>query len=272
MEAEEIEEMLRQNGIELKENVNQHFLIDEGAVDIMIDSAEISKEDCILDIGAGTGIITERAAENARNVLAIEIDEDFKPILDKLPRNVEVLYDDALKILVHKKIRGFNKIIANIPYQTAEPLMRYLLTAKHVNNAVLIVPISFADKAIENPVYSAFLNIEIAAKLSADSFYPKPRTYSAIIKITRRQNYEEDRDSQAYVIRKLYCQGDKILKNALRDLLIDYYRLNKKEQLTKKKAKSKILSLGLSDEVLNQKVEGLHAEKYKEIAENISKE
>ena len=86
----------------------------------MIDSADLDKNDVVLEIGAGTGNLTKKIAKRAGRVIAFEIDKKFKPFLSRLPKNSKVHYENAWKyVQLHgkfKKKKEYNKVVANLPY------------------------------------------------------------------------------------------------------------------------------------------------------------
>ncbi|MBI2666606.1 hypothetical protein HYX13_03265 [Candidatus Woesearchaeota archaeon] len=247
--------------------LHQNFCVDEDVLAAMVDTGEVGKEDVILEIGAGTGLLTAKLAEKAKKVIAAEKDEKLKPLLQKMPKNVEIIFSDALKVL--PKIKEFNKIIvnkiiANIPYQLAEPLLRFLCTAQQVERTVLMVPRKFAVHAAEHPFFSAFFNFKVIADVPREAFYPQPKVVSAILLITPKKEV----NGSAFLLRQLFLQRDKKLKNALREGLIAVAEWQGKK-LSKKEATQKIDQLGLSEEVLEELVGRVKLKKIGEIVKKI---
>lgn len=267
---EEVMALLEKNKIEVNPRLDQHFLIDEEVISTEINAAELTKKDTVLEIGAGTGVLTSEIAKTAGKVFAFEKDIQFKSILKTMPKNVKVVFGDVMNLIIKTRATNFNKIVANIPYQICEPLIRYLIFAKNVNLAVLLVPEKFANSISENIIYTSFLKIENVAEVPAHSFYPEPSVSSAIIKITRRPDFEKDKDKLAFVVRKLYMQDTKKLKNGLRDALIDLSAASKKEKLTKKQADEIISKMKLDEKLLETEIQKLSNEDYKLISERIN--
>ena len=111
----------------IKPRLGQHFLINGFVADREINIANISKNDTVLEIGPGKGILTTRLAEKAKKVIAIEIDKYLvNLLLKKVPENVEIILGDALKIDFHE-LPKVDKIVSNIPYQISSPLTFKLL-------------------------------------------------------------------------------------------------------------------------------------------------
>lgn len=246
--------------------LHQHWCVDDNLIKDLIKEANLSKEDIVLEIGAGKGALTKELAKHCKKIIAVEIDIRLKKSLTA-PENVELIFADALKII--DKRNDFNKIVSNLPYQAAEPLLHYLCLTKNVSLSVLTVPKKFAQKAQLNPIFSAFLSIEIVREVSKESFFPQPKIKSALIKITKNT---EDNDD-LLIRRKLYLQRDKKLRNGLRDTLIDYYKL-KNKILTKKQAREIIGRLELDGEInrwSNTLIALIPAKLYSEISRKIIK-
>lgn len=103
---------------------DQFFLMDETVIKKTVDFADLKKSDTVLEVGAGTGNLTSELAKKAGRVIAFEIDTKFKPFLSKLPKNVEVHYENAWEyIQLHgkwKKKKEYNKVVSNLPYSFVE--------------------------------------------------------------------------------------------------------------------------------------------------------
>lgn len=176
---EETERIIKKLGS--NKDLDQHFLVDENIIDIMIDAAEIKPDEVVLEIGPGTGNITKKIAKQAKKVIAIEIDKKFKPIL-KYIKNTEVLFGNALDILKNTEF-DFDLIIANMPFQLCESIFQAMIKTKNMKRCVLIVPRSFYLKFREHSLFSSFFKIEMVDELSKECFYPEPNTTSVIVKI-----------------------------------------------------------------------------------------
>ncbi len=251
----------------LNDLYDQHFLIDEEIIKNMVAAAEITKDDKVLEIGPGTGNITRELVKIAKKVIVIEIDEQFKEPLDEIPGNLIVIFGDAIDLLKEGDIRGFNKIVSNLPYQIGEPLMHYLITAKHVKLTVITAPREFIAKMQRNPIFSAFLDIEDIEEIPKGAFYPVPRTRSVIACIRQRPDYDSDKDGKAFIRRELYLQKDKKLKNALREAIISLERSMHGKKITKKESNSITSSIGIDKETLEKEIESLPIDIYQEIAD-----
>ena len=254
--------LLKQHHLSPHAFKDQHFCIDQEVLRTLTKAAELTENDVVLEIGPGLGILTQEIAVKVKKVIAIEIDENLRPLLENLPPNVEVLFGNALSIL--PKRQDFNKIISNLPYQICEPMLQYLTTAKQVEKTVLTVPHIFAFKAQQHPIFSAFFEITIIKEVPKESFYPRPRVNSAIIVIIPQK---EGNDAD-FVIRKLHFQRDKKLKNGLRDALIDLSQ-EKRKPLTKKQAQEVIDDFRLPEKVLDTLIAKVSLGVLEEIREKV---
>ena len=128
-------EILQKYQFHFQKKFGQNFLIDTHVLEKIMDKAQISKEDCVIEIGPGIGTMTQYLAENARRVIAIEIDQNLIPILqDTLSdyQNVMVINEDVLKVdmygLIEEKNQGKPiKVVANLPYYITTPIIMGLL-------------------------------------------------------------------------------------------------------------------------------------------------
>ena len=137
-------EVLQKYNFNFQKKFGQNFLIDPHVLDKIIGAAEITKDDCVLEIGPGIGTMTQYLAENAREVIAVEIDKNLIPILeDTLSsyNNVTVINEDILKVDIAKIVEEKNggkpiKVVANLPYYITTPIIMGLFES-HVPLKVL---------------------------------------------------------------------------------------------------------------------------------------
>ena len=241
-------------------NLNQLFLIDEKYIKEVIKSAELNKQDIILEIGPGTGELTKELVKKVSKVIAVEIDKKFKKILDNIKGNVEIIFDDAKKYL-KKERNSFNKLVSSPPYNLCEPLMHILTKKPNIELIILITPYGFYDKIKNSPIFSAFFDIKKIIDIPNTAFYPIPRIDSEIIKLTPRPDYERDKDEFSFLVRNLYIQKDKKIKNAIRSTLINLFKL-KNKKLSKREARDIIKGLNLYEDVLQKKMQNYKPELY----------
>ena len=139
-------EVLQKYGFVFQKRFGQNFLIDTRVLDRIIEASEITKDDFVLEIGPGIGTMTQYLCESARQVLAVEIDNNLIPILQETLSpydNVEILHGDILKQDIHEIAEKYNdkkpiKVVANLPYYITTPIIMGLLES-HVPLANITV-------------------------------------------------------------------------------------------------------------------------------------
>lgn len=229
--------VLQKYNFNFQKKFGQNFLIDTRVLDKIIDSAEITKEDCILEIGPGIGTMTQYLAENAREVVAVEIDKNLIPILeDTLSEydNVTVINDDILKVDINKIVEEKNggkpiKVVANLPYYITTPIIMGLFES-HVplQSITIMVQKEVADRMQVGPGtkdYGAlslavqyYAKPEIVANVPPNCFMPRPNVGSAVIRLTRYDAppvQVKDEKHMFSLIRASFNQRRKTLVNGL---------------------------------------------------------
>lgn len=212
-------------------------MIDTTVLDRIIDSAEITKEDCVLEIGPGIGTMTQYLAERAREVVAVEIDKALIPILeDTLSAydNVTVINEDILKVDINKIAEEKNdgkpiKVVANLPYYITTPIIMGLFES-HVplKSITIMVQKEVADRMQVGPGtkdYGAlslavqyYAKPEIVANVPPNCFIPRPNVGSAVIRLTRYAEppvQVQDEKKMFSLIRASFNQRRKTLVNGL---------------------------------------------------------
>lgn len=195
---EEIKKILQEYEIHPKKTLGQNFLIDQNIIEKIVKSAEIKKEEPLLEIGPGLGLITKELDKMAENVLAIEKDTLFTKILRGFGfKNTEVIEDDILNYIKQQSLSG-KKIIANIPYYLTSNLVRNLLeTPNQPKDIFLVMQKEVAQRicAKEGNLLSMSVRYYASSKIcfyiSKNSFWPVPKVDSALIRITPQKKYEE---------------------------------------------------------------------------------
>lgn len=229
--------VLQKYNFNFQKKFGQNFLIDTHVLDRIIDAAEITKEDCVLEIGPGIGTMTQYLAERAREVIAVEIDQNLIPILnDTLSayHNVTVINDDVLKVdiagLCEEKNGGQPiKVVANLPYYITTPIIMGLFES-HVplKSITIMVQKEVADRMQTGPGskdYGAlslavqyYAKPEIVANVPPNCFIPRPNVGSAVIRLTRHEVSPVAVEDERYMfalIRASFNQRRKTLVNGL---------------------------------------------------------
>ena len=248
--------ILNQHGITLNKNLGQNYLIDKNKRNQIIGFGDVDKNDVVLEIGTGIGTLTIELAKKAKKVIAIEQDENICKILTKRLKdekidNVELINDDALKVDFPK----FNKIISNLPYQISSPITFKFLDYDF-DLAILMYQKEFADRMngeVGSKNYSRLsamlyfkCNVETLTNVSAESFIPKPKIDSTVVKLTPKENRISDDDFKIYsnFTKALFQHRNKKIKNALIDSRHIISNIDKK--ILKKRLN------GIEDDELNE--------------------
>ena len=193
MDKIQIKKLLQKYNIRPNKRMGQNFLIDKEVLEKIINTADLTKDDTVLEIGSGLGTLTKELAKRTKKVITIEKDKQMTEALKEIIKdykNVEIVFDDILKI---KKLKIKNyKVVSNIPYYLTSPLIRMLLELKNPPKEILLlVQKEVAERicaelpkmnllAVSVQFYS---KPEIISYVSKSSFWPEPKVDSAIIKI-----------------------------------------------------------------------------------------
>lgn len=230
-------EILQKYNFSFRKKFGQNFLIDGNILEKIVDAAQITDTDCVLEIGPGIGTMTQYLAERAKAVVAVEIDTNLIPILnDTLSSysNVKIINEDILKVDINGVVEEQNggnpiKIVANLPYYITTPILMSLLE-KHINlqSITVMVQKEVADRMQAGPGakdYGAlslavqyYTKPEIITKVPASCFMPRPNVDSTVIRLTRYEQPPVEALDEAYlfaVIRASFNQRRKTLINGL---------------------------------------------------------
>ncbi len=210
-----------QNSQPPNKQLGQHFLINEGVLDSIIASAQLRKEDHILEIGPGPGVLTQRLMQSGATVSAVEIDAVICDHLRKEFPTLNLTHQDAL---MHDWPREINAIVANIPYQISSPLVEKMTQHEHIKRAVIMVQEEFAHR-LNQTTYSDHCSlgmvarldwkIELAQKVPPHFFSPQPKVQSRIVLLSRIPRPEHWRLIRE-LIQHTYAQRRKKIRNTLR--------------------------------------------------------
>lgn len=229
--------VLQKYNFNFQKKYGQNFLIDTNILDKIIAAAEITKEDCVIEIGPGIGTMTQYLAESAGEVAAVEIDKNLIPILeDTLSAydNVTIINEDILKVDINRIVQEKNggrpvKVVANLPYYITTPIIMGLFES-HVplKSITVMVQKEVADRMQVGPGtkdYGAlslavqyYAKPQVVANVSPNCFIPKPGVGSAVIRLTRYEEPPVKAADERYmfrVIRAAFNQRRKTLVNSL---------------------------------------------------------
>jgi 16S rRNA (adenine1518-N6/adenine1519-N6)-dimethyltransferase len=210
---QQIQQLLTEAGVEPNKRLGQNFLVDLNLMRLLVDTANIGNEDIVLEVGCGTGSLTQALAERAGKVIAVEMDETLAKIAAKElanAGNVEVINADILenKNTINRTISGNIELtrkkqpnrfllVSNLPYSIASPLMMNLITGPTVADAMYVtIQKEVADRMTAAPGdrHYGTLSIHIAAtgdvkterSLKPTVFWPAPQVSSAMISFVRK--------------------------------------------------------------------------------------
>jgi 16S rRNA (adenine1518-N6/adenine1519-N6)-dimethyltransferase len=222
---------LDQHQIMPKKSLGQNFLHDPNALDKIVASAELAPTDTVLEVGPGTGALTERLAEAAARVVAVEVDTRMSPILarfDADPR-VHIVYGDFLDQAIAGLIAPAERyvVVANVPYYITSAILRHVLeSTPRPSRIVMTVQLEVAERVVARPGDMSLLAVSaqyygvprIAARLNKAVFYPRPDVDSAVLRIDLGERPRVDAPSDALffrVARAGFGQKRKQLRNSL---------------------------------------------------------
>ena len=263
-----------------KKSLGQNFLKDESVLNHIIESANLSKDDVVLEIGPGQGALTEKLADVCKKVIAIELDERLVEVLHtKFVGNnppaggVEIIAGDILKInlpeliIEHGLDKTGYKVVANLPYYITSPIVRLLLETKYPpTEMVVMVQKEVAERIVAKPGAMSILAVsvqyyakpEFLFTVFKQSFEPMPKVDSAIIRITQNMEHgtitKEETKKFFRIVRAGFSAKRKTLINNLANGL----------QIEKKVVEEKLISLGFSP---NTRAQELGVEDWKKIAD-----
>ena len=231
---------------EFKKSLGQNFLIDNNIKRKIVDSASIDSESLILEVGPGNGAITKLLVEKDVPVIAFEIDTRLKSELDKIKSdNLKVIYGDFLNVNLDDVLKNYKysniHLIANLPYYITTPIINKVISEVCIDEMIIMVQKEVGDRFKANPgtkdynSLSVFLqyyfDIEKVALVSKNSFIPRPKVDSIVVRFTRKKEllYVKDEEMFFKFVRDSFKQKRKNLRNNLRE-----YDLIKLENALKK--------------------------------------
>lgn len=230
-------EVLQKHNFHFQKKFGQNFLIDPNILTKIVEAAEISKADCVLEIGPGIGTMTQYLAEQAGRVVAVEIDKSLIPILEETLAgydNVTLINADILKVDISRIVEEENqgrpvKVVANLPYYITTPIIMGLFESRvPLQSITVMVQKEVAERMQVGPGtkdYGAlslavqyYAKPEIVANVPPNCFIPRPNVGSAVIRLIRYQEptvQVEDEARLFALIRAAFNQRRKTLVNAL---------------------------------------------------------
>lgn len=251
-----------------KKRLGQNFLVNPEVIADIIDFAQITKDDVVLEIGPGVGFVTEQLVKHAKKVLAVELDEEAIKELENLDcNNLQIIHNDILKTDLSDLCEEKIKVVANIPYYITSPIIAHLLgeiddlenkNRNKIIDIILMVQEEVARRivATENSASKQYGLLTILSQFWADcsiirlvgrrSFYPAPKVNSALVSLKVRKepllklsDYKHFRKT----IKAAFSQRRKTLKNGLVSAGFD-----------KEKVAQVISQMGLDENIRGEKL------------------
>ncbi|MDO4960487.1 MAG: 16S rRNA (adenine(1518)-N(6)/adenine(1519)-N(6))-dimethyltransferase RsmA [Eubacteriales bacterium] len=269
IEAQNTIQFLKEHGISAKKRYGQNFLIDRRVLERIIEGADISENDVVLEIGPGIGTLTQALCKSAGRVIAVEIDRDMIPLLEENLAdfdNYEIINDDVLRVDLEAvlKERGLEgrpiKVAANLPYYITTPIIMQLLESgipaksitvmvqKEVADRMQALP-GTSDYGALSLAVQFYAEAKITAKVPPNSFIPRPGVDSAVITLNC---YSEppvsvkDEKHMFRLIKAAFAQRRKTLANALKN--------DSSLGLTREKVEAALDSLGLAADIRGERL------------------
>jgi len=190
---DQLKKHLAKYGLYAKKSFGQHFLVDSLVLDQIVDAAELTGDDVVVEVGAGPGALSQRLAPECQRLMALEIDEKFmKPWKDVMGefKSVEIINQDVLQY--QPPDRPY-KLVANIPYYITSPILKHFLRNQRIRRPdiiVLLIQKEVAQRICDRKKPTllsweirVFGEPEIVCPVPPKSFYPPPKVDSAVLKI-----------------------------------------------------------------------------------------
>ena len=243
---EETQLILHKYKIQANKSLGQNFLVDDNVIDEIIRSSNIDKQDLIIEIGPGLGVLTNRLLQEANNVIAVELDKRMVNILqdrfilninDQAESKLEIINGDILKINLNEIIAEKRKqteiknvkIVANLPYYISTPIIMKLLENRlDIDEIIVMVQKEVAERLTAKTGTSLAGAITYAVeyysdatsiiKVPKESFVPSPKVESEVIKLKVRKGKKiqvKDEKLLFNIISKSFMQRRKTLSNVL---------------------------------------------------------
>ncbi|OPY14414.1 MAG: Ribosomal RNA small subunit methyltransferase A [Syntrophus sp. PtaB.Bin001] len=232
-----VRQIIRENSIKPIKRLGQCFLVDFSVMKKIIEIADIKRNETVLEIGSGLGLMTELAAEKAAYVYAVEIDKKLTSLLNENLSNYgnvvvvqENILNYKLSLAAHESSKEKIKVIGNIPYNISSPILFHILESKeNVSAAVIMMQKEVADRlcavpgtkayGIPSVLFGLYTSISREITVSPSSFYPEPEVMSAVVKILINNKPlfpVKDETLFSRIVRTSFAQRRKTLLNNLK--------------------------------------------------------
>lgn len=242
-------ELLNEHDFKFKKRFGQNFIIDENIIDAMIKKSNLEPNSLIIEIGPGSGVLTNKLATVAQNILCYEIDNTLKSVLEnnlKNHNNIEIIYDDFLKRNVLADIEKYKYdklyVVANLPYYITTPIITKIIEDKiNVDKMIVMVQKEVGDRFRAIPgtrdynsltiFVNYYFNVKKIMDVSRHVFLPKPNVDSIVVEFSKKQNLLPLKNQEFFfkLVQDSFNQKRKTIRNNLKN-----YDLEKIENILKK--------------------------------------
>lgn len=232
-------EIIQRHGFSFKKSLGQNFLIDQNILNKIVAAADLDSTKGALEIGPGIGALTEKLAQQAKSVTAVEIDQRLVPILQEVLEpypHVRIHHADVLKTdleaLFQQDFADVSKVsvVANLPYYVTTPILMKLLEEKlPLENIVVMIQKEVAERMAASPGTKDYGSLSIAVQyysvpelvciVPRTVFIPQPNVESAVIRLTVREQPPVEVDDEAFfflVVQASFAQRRKTIANNLK--------------------------------------------------------
>src|SRR5574344_266626 len=230
----------RAKNFRTKKRLGQNFLISSEVIQKIVEGAEISLDDTVVEIGAGAGFVTEQLVKLAKKVIAIELDDDAIKVLEKINcDNLQIIHNDILKTDISSLCDENVKVVANIPYYITSPILAHLLgeiddlvnkNRAKITEIILMVQFEVAKRIVADEkspskeygllsmLAQFWADCEIIDKVGRKSFYPSPKVDSALVRLKIKKSPLLELSDYSHfrkTVKSAFAQRRKNIKNCL---------------------------------------------------------
>ncbi len=232
--------------IKPKKSLGQNFLIDQNIINLIINSASIKKDDVILEVGPGTGNLTEKILlKKPKKLIVVEKDKNLaKNLLEKFNNKIEIINDDILKINEEKLSKSKIVVFGNLPYNISTQILAKWIKLKNLNliykKLILMFQKEVADRILANTSEKQYgrlsilcswkMNIKKIKEVSPNSFYPSPKVKSTILLFEPKKNFFQIKNPQnlEFVTSTFFGQKRKMIKKPLKTIFNNIDKISNK--------------------------------------------